>query len=552
MSRSNPAFAAVTAADSIAAVRATAPLRLDPKLTDPNWLAGRIALAPAFENLTMRRIADAGATTSYLLYDDRNSYVGFSVRASGHVSATQTTNGTGFGLDDFVGIGIDPSGSGSPVYYFETTPRGTRYQQSSENSRFNPAWQAAAEIIPGGWNAMMIIPLRTMRIGGAKHTWRFNLIREDAGSGEHLTWAYDGLMQDGAVGQAWPASTDTRYWPTLRGVAPAAIAGGGRLRPRADVYGLLSSGADRHLFQQATGSFQAETIRNAGIDTSIPLTNTISFVGTLAPDFSNVEIDQQTIAPQEFAWQLVEYRPFFAQGAAFLSPNPNPVGGVFSPSNLIFYSPGIGPFDRGAKIEGTAGQNAFGMLSFRGYDSTSGNTFDDQAFGYGHARPDGTFSYWSDGVFAHHSIAGDDETAEAGFKGRNLHSGLVYAFISALESGSATGPGGKHSVNGFVDVHKPNYEVNLTYDDVSPNYGPLDGFTAVSDIRGPQGFVNLIGSGRAIKNWTLFAGADRLLDDSGAVHEADAVATLTAIFKTALRIGRVRWQLRMCGQRRFA
>ena len=43
----------------------------------------------------------------------------------------------------------------------------------------------------------------------------------------------------------------------------------------------------------------------------------------------------------------------------------------------------------------------------------------------------------------------------------------------------------------FVDVHKPNSKFNAGYLDVSPNYDPIDGFTANSDIRGPQGLRQL-------------------------------------------------------------
>ena len=68
------------------------------------------------------------------------------------------------------------------------------------------------------------------------------------------------------------------------------------------------------LFQQANGTFAAEPARPAGFDLSVPITQTINFVGTLHPDFSNVEIDQETIAPQEFRRQVLEYRPFFSQG----------------------------------------------------------------------------------------------------------------------------------------------------------------------------------------------------------------------------------------------
>ncbi len=267
------------------------------------------------------------------------------------------------------------------------------------------------------------------------------------------------------------------------------------------------------------------------------MTNTINFVGTANPDFSNVEIDQQTIAPQEFRRALQEYRPFFAQGANFINPNVAPYGGFINPQNLIFYSPSIGPFDRGAKIEGTYGKQSFGVMSFRGFDQVSGNEFDDVAYGFKHALPDRTFLLWADGVLAHHSISGNDSTNEAGIAGRNLKTGFVWALDQAFEKGSwVPAPGFARSFNGFVDVHKPFYETLLQYADISPNYNPIDGFTTVSDIRGFNFYFSPQGSTPGIKNWNLFTFADRLFDRSGAVHQADAQFFLNATFKNGFSL----------------
>ncbi len=67
-----------------------------------------------WENVTTRSPAGF-ATTAYLLYDDKNLYVGFKADQAGvPIVATQTTNDVGFGIDDFVGIGVDTSGSWQP------------------------------------------------------------------------------------------------------------------------------------------------------------------------------------------------------------------------------------------------------------------------------------------------------------------------------------------------------------------------------------------------------------------------------------------------------
>ena len=202
-------------------------------------------------------------------------------------------------------------------------------------------------------------------------------------------------------------------------------------------------------------------VRSFGGDLSYPITATTRFVGTLNPDFSNVEIDQQTIAPQEFQRQLVEYRPFFAQGAAFInaaSGPRTPTGTNVTPPNLVFYSPAVGPFDSGAKVEGTFGDQSFGALTFHGYDPTTNNTFSDQAYGYEHALQGGSFIYWSDGVLANHSIAGYDDTVEGGVEARDLTNGMIYFADYSFENGSWVPQGHANFSEFFVDRHKGDTE----------------------------------------------------------------------------------------------
>jgi hypothetical protein len=533
------AVASVGSSFQFTMARAPHPLALDPSLADPAWQTGAVPNGTGpWQNMTTRSPAQF-ATTAYVLYDDKNLYVGFKAVQTGvPIVASQTTNDIGFGLDDFVGLGVDTSGAGSQAYYFETTPRGVRYQQSNENVRYKPRWSAAATSADGSWSAVMIIPLNVLRVPhGGKQTWRVQFVRGVAGRGEHLSWVSDPIMQDSGGG-SWPQFADTRFWAAVAiDVASAAAL---RPRPRADIYGLASVGNDRNLFQQANGTFLPMKVRWIGGDASIPITPTIRFVGTLNPDFSNVEIDQQTIAPQEFQRQLVEYRPFFAQGAAFinaLSGPRSPTGTYVNASNLIFYSPSVGPFDSGAKVEGTFGNQSFGALTFHGYDQTTGNTFSDQAFGYEHAIQGGSFLYWSDGVLANHSIFGTDDTIEGGMEARDLKNGMVYYFDHSFENGSWTG----HAdlTQAFIDRHKGNTEFNIGYMDISPNYNPIDGYTANSDIRGPQAYAQVTGASSAIKNYGIFVTGDRFLDDSGAVHQADAQIFVNATFANGFSLNGV-------------
>ncbi len=530
-----PALAATPPTFSFDMARAAHPLSLDPTLSDPAWKAGLVPSEGPWEDLTTRAPAP-NPTVVYVLYDDKFLYVGFVAHQSGApITATQTTDDVGFGTDDFVAIGVDTSGAGSRAYLFETTPRGVRYQQASENVRYRPHWRSAAKVDGNTWRAVMRIPLDAMRLGGGRmQTWRIGFFRQIAARGEHYTWGFDPIMGDGGSGN-WPNFYDLRYWPAVKGIAIARGAAT-KPRPRIELYALGSAGADRNVYQQGNGEFMSEKTRSLGADLTYPITSTINFVGTLNPDFSNVEVDQQTIAPQEFARQLSEYRPFFAQGAQYLNPNPSGYSNFNGPQNEVFYSPSVGPFDRGAKIEGTYRLQSFGLLSFRGFNEVTGDTFDDQAFGFRHSLQNETFQYWADGVLAHHSLAGDDATIEYGAKWRNLHNKLVYSINHDDERGSWLPSGIAHSTNAFIDEHQSNYELNLGYVDVSPNYGPLDGYTSNSDIRGIQGFVNFNGATRATKNWSIFVSGDRFKDRSGAVHEADFGASLQATFKNGFSI----------------
>jgi hypothetical protein len=534
-----PARAAVTADFSFQVARASHALALDASLSDPEWQKGAVPNGTAaWENVTTRSPATL-ETTAYLLYDDLNLYVAFKAAQAGvPVVASQTTNDTGFGLDDFVGIGLDTSGAGSQAYYFETTPRGVRYEQALENVRYRPRWNAAGTTTADGWNAVMIIPLDVLRVPHAgKQTWRLQFVRGVAGRGEHLSWVWNPIMSDASSG-VWPLFADTRFWASGSGIVLSAAAAA-RPRPRADVFGLESIGGDRDLFQQADGQFEPTPVRYVGGDASFPLTPTVRLVGTLAPDFSNVEIDQQTIVPQEFQRQLTEYRPFFAQGSAFINAATGPrtqVGAYSNASNLIFYSPSVGPFDSGAKVEGTFGDQSFGALTFHGYDQTSNDTFSDQAFGYEHAVQGGSFLYWGDGVLANHSEEGRDQTLEGGVEARDLKNGWIFFLDHAVESGSWVPDGHADLTEAFIDRHKGSFEVNLGYMDVSPDYDPIDGYTANSDIRGPQFYTNYQGTFNGVKNYVLSYTVDRFLDDSGAVHQADMQIFANATFANGFSI----------------
>jgi hypothetical protein len=532
-----PGGAATGPAGTFAAVRTEKPPALDPLLKDPAW--DKAVVGTGMQTVTTQK-PSAFESRFMLLYDDANVYVGMKLKQTGTpVTATQSANDVGFGLDDFAGIGIDPSGNGGQVYFFMTTPRGTRYQQSTESARFAPPWTAVAARTDDGWSAMLVIPVKVLRRpNAAVQTWRFDFVRRIAALNVNESWAYDATMNDGGGGVGgFPQAGDARFWPQLTGVKIAAAQT--RRPPRFEVYGLASAGEDRRRFQAADGNFVVTGGRHAGADVVVPITGTASFVAAIAPDYSNVEVDQQTIAPQEFRRALNEYRPFFTQGANFF--NPISLTGVNAPATVIFYSPAIGPFNRGLKLEGTQGLQSFGVLEAQGAG------FDDMVFGYKHAVPSRAFAWSIDGVMTHHRAgndtidqrAGSDSTWQAQIGGRNNRTGFVYALDYVREQGSfVTDKRLAYKTEDFIDVHQHNYEVYAGYRDLGPQYAPVLGFTQNADLRGPQTFFDINGTPAhgILKRIDLFMTADRFVDRSGAAHQADSNFNLDLQFRNGLHL----------------
>ena len=277
-------MASVSQSFTFTVARAPHPLPLDPTLADPAWAAGRVPAGNGpWINVTTRSPATY-ATTAYVLYDDRNLYIGFKAEQAGTpITASQTTNDVGFGLDDFAGIGVDTSGSGSQAYYFETTPRGIRYQQANENVRFRPRWSAAGRIDGGTWSAVLIVPLDVLRVPrGGPQLWRFQFVRGIAARGEHLS------------------GSGTRLWGTHRRErgrpSPTRVSGRGassswphRLRRspnRAPTF-MVWPASERIATSsnKPTATFLPMNVRPFGVDVSYPMTPTVSFVGTLNPGF---------------------------------------------------------------------------------------------------------------------------------------------------------------------------------------------------------------------------------------------------------------------------
>jgi len=330
-----PAAAAVETLhlDSISIPSTTTAPPIDGTLDSPVWKSA--AVAHLGYDLRYHATA-AQATTLYLITDGPFLYVGIDARQSTPIRATEHTNGVGLDTDDEVQVDLWPNGTSGFRYKFTTTPIGTHYQFSTENNSFEPEWWTVGRIVDGGYIVTEKIPLSVMH-GTGSGGWRVQFIRYLAVTNDVFVWSWGASQQN---------FNDVTYSGSLSGLPRLSAQRG---RSRVGVYGLG---------ELAPPSNGGDTSR-VGADVSIPIVTGTSFVSTLHPDYSNVEVDQQTIAPTAFQRFFSDVRPFFTQGANVYS---YPQGVCPDCGVSEFYTPNIPTPREGYAIEGQRGLFSYGVL----------------------------------------------------------------------------------------------------------------------------------------------------------------------------------------------
>lgn len=436
---------------AIAAVQVQAPPKIDGTLDDPAWKnAAHVALGWDF---TFRRPA-AETTDAYLLADKQYLYVAFYAKQKEALVATQHVNDQPLGSDDVVRVFLFPAGEQSFEYMFVSNPIGTRYEYSSENAAFAPQWEAAAKQTADGYIVTMRIPLNVMR-GDGRKDWRIQFDRRIYGLTDMLEWAHDPAQ----------GSTDSSHWTGyLRGMSGVSTANA-KTKPRANIYALG---------QVASASAGGSTSR-MGADVAIPITPTASLLGTFHPDYSNVELDQQTIAPTAFPRRYLEVRPFFTQGANFY----NEMNCNDCIDYPLLYTPNIPTPRNGYALEGTQGRFNFGAFDAIGDDRT------DTAQALQYATTQRTF--YGEYQRISTDYTGLHDVAEFGqLEVGNAHNFNVYA-----TDGSETGTLVNDSAQSYyreygLNYYTPKEGIFAAYHAVGPQFAPPDTYLQINDIAGPS------------------------------------------------------------------
>lgn len=446
------AEATVTKVDTPPAIDAQAPVAgwpAEPALTLP-WDV--VHVHPADE-----------PTAVHVASDGTFLYVRFDAGQREPIVATQHSNDTiaggsngnggalAWSADDAVWVDLWPNGATGFEYQFEANPNGSHNESSSENSAFAPQWESHGTLHDGGYTVTMAIPIGVIH-GAHTGTWRAQFIRYVRATGVESVWSFD-------------ASQTNPDDVSRAGALTVTVAGKAQLpKPRAAIYGLGSV---------ASAAAGGSTSRVGG-DVSVPVTPTAAVFAAFHPDYSNVELDQQSISPTVYQRQFSEVRPFFTQAASYYN---NFNCAVCNGYRTTLYTPAIPTFAQGYAFEGKQGN-----FGFAGFDALSTGR-SDGAGALVYTSPD---TRW--GAALQHVTADIpgliDNANEVGMQWNDLKHLSAYVNYSSEDGTNVPNPGQATAYDLGAGYQSPHVALYGSLKSVGAEFNPVDGFVAHPGVAG--------------------------------------------------------------------
>jgi len=307
-------------------VYANPPPALDGLLDDLVW-----SHAPRLDNFycpDLKRLPSE-STLVWLAYDSTHLYL--AARCCDHrpdqIRMEETKRGGSIWTDDYIELHLDVAHQHREdgAYKFAVTPRGTQHEVIPEGSaskiEWRGDWEAAARVDSLGWTAEVAIPFVIFNRPAGNHTIGVAVTRWLPRTQEGMLWPNMGAKWDYTKNGDWGGVTfpHVSRRPTLM----------------------------PYMVGQASDSTRDGYL---GLDTKYTTTKGIVLVGTLYPDFRNVESE---ILGLDFSYgerERADNRPFFTEGGESL------------PSKGIFYSQRVEEMYGGGKLYGQVGNHRLGLL----------------------------------------------------------------------------------------------------------------------------------------------------------------------------------------------
>ena len=258
--------------------------------------------------------------------DDPDSIIARTLRRDGPI-----------GEDDRVRIVLDPKRDLRTGYVFEMNPLGARGDGRLVNGRLDSdwdgIWEGRASIDEEGWTAEFVIPFRTISIDREAGGWGINIERS--------------IRRDNEVVRLATADRDISF----TSVADAAVV---------SMFGPIDQGSGIDVRPYGKFTYQDGDDRTykgtSGVDVFWKITPSLTFVGTVNPDFAETEVDQRIINFTRFNIRFPEKRDFFLEDAGYFN-----FGGIRS-TPLPFSSRRIGLSPQGEPETILAGVKLTGSI----------------------------------------------------------------------------------------------------------------------------------------------------------------------------------------------
>jgi hypothetical protein len=456
-------------------------------------------------NVAHSESADA-ATTVHVATDGKFLYVRFDAVQREPVIANQHSNdlitgGSNIGggiawSDDSVWVDLWPTGPGGFQYQFESNAIGAHNEASSENASFAPQWQSEGALTADGYTVTMAIPLAVVH-GAHAGTWRMQFVRYERSTGAIDVWSSDSA-------QTSPDDAARAGSVTIGLVARAPVP-----KPRLSVYGL---GA-------ATSPTAGGSKARSGADFSIPISQTAAFFGTFHPDYSNVELDQQSISPTVYQRTFSEVRPFFTQAAQYYDDFNCDVCNGF---RTTLYTPAIPTPISGYAFEGKQGN--FGLATF---DAIGRNRTDD-ATALDYTSPD---THWQSSIqHVNANLPGlVDGSNEAGLAWNNGKYMSFYTNYATDEGTNVTDRSQGNWIDAGGGWGNQHFALFGSVRKVGSQFNPVDGFNSHPGIAGYGVYMARVWT-FSPRDFLTSAGVDVFLDRYQGVHYGIAQSDNNLLF----------------------
>jgi len=453
-----PLAALGVAAHSIAfADGPNAPIPATP-LANPPVIDGRIdesewCLAGKFQGL---RDSDTGTPIDedgeFWLASD-SQFIYFAARLKdaepGRIQATEYRTNVSLSGNDSVTLQIDPFGNLAEFSSFSINPRGATNISIAGGRAAKREWlgefTARARITESGWEAEARIPWSVLRLPQpGSRTVRFNVLRNFTRRQRSYRWADTNGGQVENYGR-WEGVQIPPGAPRTLKLLPYAYAG----------------------FDKDDGA-----IFNSGLDMRTSLTDQMDLVGSINPDFRNVENQVLSLDFSYFERLRGETRPFFLEGSDFFRT---------SGDAPIFTSQRIASFDTGVK--------AFGRLSDRlslGVLNTTTFGEENALVGRVNYNPRDRHSY----SLAFAGLDTPERSNQAYFASFGIGSGPIEYFgqVSGTQD-RQQGTGGRMNFGAYYG--RDGMDAVVEYFQVTNDFLPRLGFVSDRGLAGFSGFVGV-------------------------------------------------------------